>query len=972
MHQILDFNVEFNVFLFDEIVHSFYQQGNQEAGALLTAFTEHPDSWIRVDTILTSSQQMGSKLLALQILEKLIQTRWKMLPIQQRKEIRDYVVSKVIERSQTQDLFLKKFNLVLVQILKQEWPHNWPNFIQELVSSSRVSELMCENNMVILRLLSEDIFDFSKEQMTQTKIRLLKDQLCGEFSAIFHLCQEVLEHNQNQKLLKQTLRTLHRFLNWIPLGFVFHTNLIQLLCSKFLLQHKFITLQCLSEIALLNCNEYNQQFNQMFQMSMGQIRQLNLCQLPQETIQSLAMYLSLFLQNHINLVEMELLMAANMYLVEITKMDGECFKLCLDYWVFFLKYSIEHKLDVGVILQPLRLCLIDKMVKPEEVLIVENEDGQIVREVMKEVDQIIVYKQLTSALVYVTHLNHVQMSEIMLLQLREQFDEQNWSWTKLNKLCWSIGSISGSMSEEQEKCFVISVIRDLLELVGMKSGKDNKAVIASNIMYVVGQYPRFLKAHWRFLKTVVNKLFEFMHEKHDGVQDMACDTFIKIALKTKRNFIEQVHFESQPYIEVILDDLSTISSDLNPQQIHVLYKAIGHILDAQTDLQQKEKLTFSLMHLPNLAWDSLMSQAASNVPVLEDIQNLELFLNILKTNTQVATALKHYKPQMQRLFVDMLGLYCASSDFQKPKILHRNLRLIRREILIFLKVFVSNCDDVNFMAIHMVPQLLEASLMDYARNPQTRDAEVLNLIAETIVKLKNLMNSQIHLILEHVFACTLEMINKELVEYPEHRSGFFKLLHSIVFECFEAVLSLNKDLFKQVVNSIIWGFKHTMSDVAELGLIIIGQFLKNIAQSNQDVLNQFCKQYLIQLIQDIFFVLTDTEHKSGFRSQCSVLMQLMSFPELMTLNLGDKPNLEFLRTQIQLMLQSAFPHLTERTITVFCTGLFEVRELGRFIPHVRDFVIQLKQFVGSEDDCYLDEREKELTLSKGDLTSDDE
>ena len=43
-------------------------------------------------------------------------------------------------------------------------------------------------------------------------------------------------------------------------------------------------------------------------------------------------------------------------------------------------------------------------------------------------------------------------------------------------------------------------------------------MIASNIMYVVGQYPRFLRAHWKFLKTVVNKLFEFMHETHPGVQ----------------------------------------------------------------------------------------------------------------------------------------------------------------------------------------------------------------------------------------------------------------------------------------------------------------------------------------------------------------------------------------------------------------------------------------------------------------------
>lgn len=38
------------------------------------------------------------------------------------------------------------------------------------------------------------------------------------------------------------------------------------------------------------------------------------------------------------------------------------------------------------------------------------------------------------------------------------------------------------------------------------------------VRYVVGQYPRFLRAHWKFLKTVVNKLFEFMHEMHPGVQ----------------------------------------------------------------------------------------------------------------------------------------------------------------------------------------------------------------------------------------------------------------------------------------------------------------------------------------------------------------------------------------------------------------------------------------------------------------------
>ena len=53
----------------------------------------------------------------------------------------------------------------------------------------------------------------------------------------------------------------------------------------------------------------------------------------------------------------------------------------------------------------------------------------------------------------------------------------------------------------------------------------------------MGQYPRFLRNHWKFLKTVVNKLFEFMHETHPGVQDMACETFLKICHKCRRKFV---------------------------------------------------------------------------------------------------------------------------------------------------------------------------------------------------------------------------------------------------------------------------------------------------------------------------------------------------------------------------------------------------------------------------------------------------
>ena len=155
-----------------------------------------------------------------------------MLPVDQQQGIRNFIVEMIVQMSADEDALrrertlLGKLNMTLIQILKQEWPHNWPNFIPEIVASSRGSLSICENNMAILRLLSEEVFDFSAEQMTQAKARNLKNQFCGEFGEVFQLCTEVLEKANKPSLVRATLETMLRFLNWIPLGFIFETNVI--------------------------------------------------------------------------------------------------------------------------------------------------------------------------------------------------------------------------------------------------------------------------------------------------------------------------------------------------------------------------------------------------------------------------------------------------------------------------------------------------------------------------------------------------------------------------------------------------------------------------------------------------------------------------------------------------------------------------------------------------------------------------
>jgi hypothetical protein len=54
------------------------------------------------------------------------------------------------------------FNL---QILKREWPKNWESFIPDIIGASKTNESLCQNNMIILKLLSEEVFDFSSGQV---------------------------------------------------------------------------------------------------------------------------------------------------------------------------------------------------------------------------------------------------------------------------------------------------------------------------------------------------------------------------------------------------------------------------------------------------------------------------------------------------------------------------------------------------------------------------------------------------------------------------------------------------------------------------------------------------------------------------------------------------------------------------------------------------------------------------------------
>ena len=131
------------------------------------------------------------------------------------------------------------------------------------------------------------------------------------------------------------------------------------------------------------------------------------------------------------------------------------------------------------------------------------------------------------------------------------------------------------------------------------------------------------------------------------------------------------------------------------------------------------------------------------------------------------------------------------------------------------------------------------------------------------------MEDKVPTIMENVFECTLEMINKDFSEYPQHRVEFFKLLKAINYSCFPALLKLDGRQFKFVIDSCLWASKHDNREVEGTGLTMCMELIDNMASTDPQTSSLFFRQFYITILQDVFFVLTDTDHKAG---ACSVLL----------------------------------------------------------------------------------------------------
>lgn len=145
--------------------------------------------------------------------------------------------------------------------------------------------------------------------------------------------------------------------------------------------------------------------------------------------------------------------------------------------------------------------------------------------------------------------------------------------------------------------------------------------------------------------------------------------------------------------------------------------------------------------------------------------------------------------QLGRIYLDMLNVYKVMSDnitqavglngegVTKQPII-KGMRVIKKETLKLIAGWVSRSNNSQMVLENFIPPLLDAVLLDYQMTAvaSAREPEVLSTMAAIVNKLESTITPHVPKIFDAVFECTLNMINKDFQEYPEHRTNFFLLL----------------------------------------------------------------------------------------------------------------------------------------------------------------------------------------------------
>ena len=162
------------------------------------------------------------------IYEAFIKEKWDLLDNDSKLNLRNFLVGLLIKfvmdknfyENNANHFLINKLNIVIVIIAKNEWTTTWQNFISELCNPSKSDPNLCENNIKLLILLSEEINVFWRNSLTAKKAYELREKMSKAFIEVFNLCQLIMNNSNSvsKNLLIKAIQLFAEYMNWFPIN----------------------------------------------------------------------------------------------------------------------------------------------------------------------------------------------------------------------------------------------------------------------------------------------------------------------------------------------------------------------------------------------------------------------------------------------------------------------------------------------------------------------------------------------------------------------------------------------------------------------------------------------------------------------------------------------------------------------------------------------------------------------------------
>ena len=624
-------------------------------------------------------------------------------------------------------------------------------------------------------------------------------------------------------------------------------------------------------------------------------------------------------------------------------------------YINYIKISSFYDILYLPFFNKLRVYLITNMKKPNELKTKINIKGDIDYFNQDDISEI-----MTNTLILLTYLDIKETINILENKFKELYENDSFNINLLNSLCWSFGAISNIFDEINQEKIIILIISYLLDLCDKVKGIENKTICAKNVLYVVSKYPNFLNKHWKFLKSCINRIINFLHEFE--LRDLACKTFLNISKNCGNELIIIKNDEIESFINLLIRNLSINVTDLKENQKLIIYETIGNIINHEKDFMKKKALMTQFVNFFHDNWIDLIKKVKNNLQLLKNKEIYKSLNNIILINYKLFQSMKNdyfiFFSEYFDFILQTFEFYTKEIDnFYSVNILsNENISffiLINKNIIELLCKLISNINDKNIIENNLFPQF-ERIIKCYNNNINNKNPYILKLFKILISKLQDSEKDKtyVELIWNNLCLPTINLIKNDLQKYEKHMQYLFEIFHLLLlykFECFMKIqkYKFNNNLIEMIIDSMKIINPNFIQKCIQILLLIFKNVNEKKSIENIDIKIPFYVKYYLNIFSFIFSNLINSINNYGFKEKLEILQILFQIIQDNILDDGilqiETKNKKIIIDIICEQILKNSKYINKEKINNLCEQLFNnCHNFHNFKILFRDLIITIK------------------------------